>query len=157
MVVSPVRVAIVDEARTRDLRRRVLRPELGPDDPLPGDDLPDGIHLGAVEGDAVLCTCFVYADPCPWIPGRPAWHLRQMATEPDRRGQGLGAAVVRAAVNTVAGRGAELLWCNARETALGFYAGLGFRTHGPVFTDERHTIPHIRMWWEPSAAPTSSE
>lgn len=152
-----MRVEIVDQARTRDLRRRVLRPESGAEDPLPGDELLDGVHFGAVEEDGrVSCTCFVYPDPCPWQPGRPAWHLRQMATEPDRRGAGLGQAVVEAAVTHVRASGATILWCNARETAAGFYARLGFVGHGAVFVDARHTIPHLRMALELSAQPTSS-
>lgn len=154
-------VEVVDPARTRELRRSVLRPALGPDDPLPGDDLPGAVHLGAVGADGtVLCTCFVYPDPCPWLPERTgAWHLRQMATEPAHRGQGFGAAVVRAATEHARALGAPVLWCHARETATGFYARLGFRAQGPVFTDERHTIPHRSMWLdltEPSAPPDPS-
>lgn len=140
-------VGIVDETTTRDLRRRVLRPHLPPDAALPGDELPNGVHLGAVADDGtVLCTCFVYPDPCPWQPDHRAWRLRQMATDEDHRGRGLGRAVVDAAVAHVAATGAEILWCNARQTAAGFYAQAGFTTHGEVFTDERHTIPHVRMW-----------
>jgi GNAT superfamily N-acetyltransferase len=150
-------VAVVDEARTRELRRSVLRPTLRPAELLPGDDVPGGVHLGAVDADGtVACTCFVYADPCPWLPGRPAWHLRQMATRPDRRGAGLGAAVVAAALELARAQGAEILWCNARETAAGFYERQGFERHGGVFTDERHTIPHVQMWRELRVAPTAS-
>ena len=157
-----VTVGIVDPARTRELRRRVLRPQLSPDAPLPGDDLPAGVHLGATDTDGtdgpVLCTCFVYADPCPWLRTRPnAWRLRSMATLPERRGEGLGRLVVTAAVAYVRGEGASLLWCDAREPAVGFYAALGFRRHGPIFTDEQHPIPHQRMWRELSAPATSSE
>jgi GNAT superfamily N-acetyltransferase len=151
-------VGVVDEARTRELRRSVLRPNLAPGDRLPGDELADGVHLAVVADDGtVLCTCFVYPDPCPWLPERAgSWHLRQMATLPTHRGQGLGAAVVRAAVDHVRAHGGELLWCNARETAVGFYRRQGFAIHGDVFADERHTIPHRRMWRELRAPATSS-
>jgi predicted GNAT family N-acyltransferase len=151
-------VRVIDGSRTRELRRAVLRPNLPPGAPLPGDDVPDAVHVGAVDPDGtVTCTCFVYPEPCPWQPGRPAWHLRQMATAPERRGQGLGAAVVDAAAAYAAERGAEVLWCNARETAAGFYARIGFVAHGDVFTDAQHTIPHVRMARELAVAPTSSE
>lgn len=150
-------VTVVDETRTRELRRSVLRPTLEVGAPLPGDDVPGAVHLGAVDADGtVACTCFVYADPCLWLPGRPAWHLRQMATRPDRRGAGLGAAVVAAALEQVRAHGAQILWCNARETAVGFYERQGLERHGGVFTDERHEIPHVRMWRELRAAPTAS-
>jgi predicted GNAT family N-acyltransferase len=157
-------VAIIDEQRTRELRRRILRPELPPDVPLPGDDVPTGVHFGAVDDDGtVVCTCFIYPDSCPWLPAAPAWHLRQMATRPDRRGEGHGAAVVEAAATHALAQGAEILWCNAREGAVGFYARLGFVGHGEIFTDERHQIPHLQMarpltepGGEPNPAATSS-
>jgi GNAT superfamily N-acetyltransferase len=151
-----INVEVVDETRTRELRRSVLRPHLPVGAPLPGDDLTDGVHFGAVDDDGtVACTCFVYPDPCPWRPDATAWHLRQMATQPDRRGEGLGAAVVEAAAAHAIAAGATILWCNARATAAGFYARLGFAAHGDVFTDERHVIPHFRMARELSAAPIS--
>lgn len=151
-------VEVVDEARTRALRRAVLRPNLAPDAPLPGDELTTGVHLGALDDDGtVLGTCYVYPDPCPWLPSRDAaWHLRQMATAEGHRGRGIGSAVLEAAVGYVADRGAHLLWCNAREPAVPFYQRHGFATHGPVFTDERHPIPHRRMWRELFGPPTTS-
>jgi predicted GNAT family N-acyltransferase len=151
-------VTVVPEAATRELRRAVLRPNLGPDDPLPGDDLPDGVHIGAIDADGtVVGTCFVFPDPCPWRPDEArSWHLRQMATAPDRRGSGVGAAVLAAALDHVRSQGGRLVWCHARETASGFYAAHGFHLHGGVFLDPEHPIPHVRMFRELSADPTSS-
>jgi GNAT superfamily N-acetyltransferase len=148
-----VRVEVVDEGRTRELRRTVLRPNLPPDAPLPGDELTGGVHLAALEDDGtVVGTCFVYPDPCPWQPDRDgAWHLRQMATAEGQRRRGIGGAVAEAAIEYVTEHGAQLLWCNAREPAVAFYRRHGFRTHGTIFTDERHVIPHQRMWRELSA------
>ncbi len=150
-------VRIVTETQTRELRRAVLRPHLGPDDPLPGDDMPQGVHFAALDEDGtVVCTCFVYPDPCPWLPGRAAVHLRQMATLPTRRGEGHGRAVVEAAAHYAAGTGAQVFWCYARETAIGFYQRAGFAVHGGVFTDAQHTIAHRRMWRELPGVSTSS-
>ena len=151
-------MGIVDAARTRELRRAVLRPNLALTDALPGDDVTGAVHVAALDDDGtVTCTCFVFADPCPWLPDRPAWHLRQMATLPERRGQGLGRAVVDAAAEYARAHGADVLWCNARQTAAGFYLNLGFAQHGGVFTDAQHVIPHVRMWRELSRRPTSSQ
>ena len=81
-------------------------------------------------------------------------HLRQMATRPEDRGSGAGTAVLEAVLEYARSVDADLVWCNAREPAVGFYARSGFRTHGGVFTDEVHTIPHVRMsrpfrgYWE---------
>ena len=113
-----MRVEVVGQARTRDLRRSVLRPNLSADDPLPGDDLEDAIHIAALDGDTVVGTCFVYPTSCPWRPGeRPSWRLRQMATAPDRRRTGIGSAVVAGAIEIVAARGGGTFWLEAREPA----------------------------------------
>jgi GNAT superfamily N-acetyltransferase len=160
-----MRVEVVDQERTRELRRSVLRPELTAGDPLPGDELSGGVHLAAVdEAGSVLCTCFVYPDPPPWLSGRgevvpdagEAWHLRQMATDPAHRGQGVGGEVLEAAIAHVRAAGARLLWCNARVRAAGFYSRHGFAVHGAQYVDERGE-PHLRMWRELSGEPTPSE
>jgi GNAT superfamily N-acetyltransferase len=156
-----VNVGVVAEQRTRDLRRAVLRPHLPPDAPLPGDDRPGGVHLGAVDDDGtVVGTCFVYPEPCPWLPQRAgAWRLRQMATADGHRGRGIGGLVVAAAVDYVRTQGAGLIWCHARQVAAPFYARHGFVVHGDVFIDDAHPIPHLRMWRdlrEPSAGAIAS-
>ena len=49
-----------------------------------------------------------------------------MATEPDVRGAGYGAALVAACVEHAAASGGGELWCNARRGAVGFYRRMGF-------------------------------
>ncbi len=49
-----------------------------------------------------------------------------MATEPDVRGAGFGAALVAACIEHVATSGGGELWCNARVGAVGFYRRVGF-------------------------------
>jgi GNAT superfamily N-acetyltransferase len=97
-----MRVEVVDPERTRQLRRAVLHPNLAPDDPLPGVELADAVHIAALDDDGtVLGTCFIFPAPCPWRPNdRPSWRLRQMATKPSRRGSGLGAAMLQAPSTT---------------------------------------------------------
>jgi GNAT superfamily N-acetyltransferase len=144
---GPVRVEVVDQARTRELRRAVLRPNLSADDPLPGDEIVDAVHIAALDGDTVVGTCFVYPAPCPWRPGeRPSWRLRQMATAPERRRAGIGSAVVAAAIDAVAARGGGTFWLEAREPAVPLYARHGFVREGPIYVDEQHPTPHQRMW-----------
>lgn len=140
-------VGIVDPARTRELRRSVLRPELLPGDPLPGDELPEAIHFGAILDDHVVSTCFLHLDPCPWLSGiEPAWHLRQMATYPSHRGRGFAGAVVEAAVAYAQTHDRAIVWLNGREKAIPMYARHGFVGVGEIFIDEVRTIPHLRMW-----------
>jgi GNAT superfamily N-acetyltransferase len=152
-----IHVGLIDGADSRELRRLVLRPKLSPQDPLPGDDLADGVHIGAVEDGVVVGTCYVSPVPCYWrSDGSDAWRLRQMATAPDRQWQGIGSTVLRAAVDYVASVGVRLIWCHAREEAVGFYARNGFSGYGDIFLDPHHPIPHLRMARELSPASTSS-
>ena len=140
-----MRVGVVTEQATRELRRAVLRPNLLAGDGLPGDDVVGAVHVAACDDDAtVVGTCFV----APWLPGRVAWRLRQMATDPQRRGEGIGAAVLACAVDVALARGAAVLWCEAREVAVSFYANHGFRAHGAMFLDHELGIPHLLMWRE---------
>jgi predicted GNAT family N-acyltransferase len=141
------RAGLVLGAETRELRRTVLRPMVPRDQPIPGDDLPDALHLAAFTEDGqIASTCFIYPAECPFRQARSAWQLRQMATDPALRGTGAGAEVIEAVLAELRSRGADLVWCYAREVASGFYRRLGFHTDGEVFTDEQHVIPHLRMY-----------
>jgi ElaA protein len=149
-----VKVEVVDEPRTRELRRAVLRPHLSLTDELPGDDVPHAIHLAALDGDEVVGTCFIYREPCPWRPG-PGWRLRSMATAPARQRAGIGAAVLAGAVDYIAERGGATLWLHARAGAVSFYARHGLLRHGEPYVE--NNLPHRDMWRAVenlSAAPT---
>lgn len=139
-------VRVIDANEGRQLRRSVLRPRLSVEAQLPGDDLSEAIHLGAFAGSSLASTCFISPECCDWQPGRPAWRLRSMATEPAVRGIGAGRAVLCAAADTARARGAELLWCQAREAAVGFYQRCGWQLHGERFSTDFG--PHRYMWIE---------
>jgi len=147
-----VKVEVVAQARTRELRRAVLRPHLSLDDVLPGDEVPDAIHFAALDGDdgtdgtdgdGAIGACFIYPEPCPWRSG-PAWRLRQMATAESRRGTGVGAAVLAGVVAYIAERGGGTLWLHARQVAVPFYARNDLRIHGEPFVE--NDLPHREMW-----------
>jgi len=104
--------------QTLALRRQVL----WPDKPLefvrvPNDEI--ALHLGAFEGDALIGVASFYPD------GRAA-QLRKLAVDPSVQGQGIGAQLVLAGAELLRGQAITTLWCDARETALGFYTRLRF-------------------------------
>jgi len=51
-----------------------------------------------------------------------------MAVEPALQGQGIGSALMSDALRRLKASDAILLWANARDTALRFYARFGFKT-----------------------------
>ncbi len=139
-------VSVVGGWHTRELRRAVLRPQLSPGSPLPGDDQLDAVHLAVRDRRGqVLAACFVFPDPCPWFPEATSWRLRQMATDPAHRGAGHGTALLRSVVRLVATAGGQVLWCHARVSAQPFYESAGFRPYGQPYPDAEVGEPHIDM------------
>lgn len=169
-----IRTEIVDVAVVRPLQHAVLRPGLPLEAATYAeDDLPDTVHVAAYDeaGEvAGVATFFPQPYPGPFEgadsgspvgtddgaggadPGElptpvdavDGWRLRGMASDPDRRGAGFGAAVLARGVEEIRARGGRLLWCNARTTAVPFYQRHGLRTVGPEF-EVPHIGPHFRM------------
>jgi len=139
---------------TAELRRAVLRPHLRIEEmALGGDQNPDTAYLSvrAVGRAGVVLGCVrLEPVPCPWsaeldVPGRAAWQLRAMATDPSARGTGLGRRLVHTAVDHVTAHEGDLIWCNARVSAQGFYARLGFRTVTEPFVVDGVSEEHVGM------------
>ena len=150
---AAVTVEEVAAGVTHPLRAAVLRRGV----PLPvemaADDDPATFHLAArtPEGQVVGVVRF-HPNPCPWWPEpRGAWQLRGMATDPSVRRTGTGRALVREGLARVTRLGGDLVWCNARATAAGFYERLGFRVVTETF--ELPSVgPHVGMLIELPAA-----
>ncbi len=145
------RIRSLTAAETRPLRSAVLRPGQ-PAEALvyPGDDAPGSFHAGALVDGEVVGVATVYPEPMPLVPEADvdpasAFRLRGMATRPDLQGTGLGRAVLRRCIEHAREAGAEVLWCNARVGALGFYRRLDFETLGDAF-DIPGIGPHYVMW-----------
>jgi predicted GNAT family N-acyltransferase len=71
--------------------------------------------------------------------------VRQVVVAPTAQGLGLGRELMTAIETTAAEQGARELWLNARHTAFGFYAALGWEFSGPLFESELTGIPHREM------------
>jgi CubicO group peptidase (beta-lactamase class C family)/GNAT superfamily N-acetyltransferase len=126
-----------------DLRRRVLR------DGTPStavefdvDGRPGTFHLGALwAGGLVGVSTWAWQDR-PDQPRVPAIRLRGMAVEPQQQGRGVGRLLVAAGLDRSRRAGALSVWALARDTALGFYARMGFATEGDGFVDATTGLPH---------------
>ncbi len=118
----------------RPLRQLVLRPGRPFEETaFPGDDSTASAHFGVFSGDRLLAVATLLDAPHPDWPSEPACQVRGMASHPEVRGQGLGAAALAACVAEARRRGATRIWCNAREAALGFYLRHGFAVTGEPF------------------------
>ena len=153
-----MRVAVVDAAVTTELRRAVLRPSWAVGTPMAGDDDRAAVHVAGFDGAQVVAAAVLFPRAYPLRPHVPAaWQLRGMATAADRQGQGMGGAVLHGALDELVGRGARLVWCEARISAQRFYERHGFRAEGEQFVTPQSGLPHFFMWRELSGTPTSSE
>jgi predicted GNAT family N-acyltransferase len=130
---------------TYPLRRAVLRPD-GGELTWAGDEDPATFHLVArtADGDVAGVVRFSPA-VCPWRPGsRSPWQLRGMATDPAVRGTGAGRALLVEGLARVTARGGDLVWCDARVPAAGFYERFGFAVVTEPF-DKPGIGPHVGM------------
>lgn len=144
-------VAIVctdDIAACRALRRRVFIDEQGVSeaDELDGRDDTALHFLARAKGRAVGTARLLLA-------GRSA-KIGRVCVLPEWRGQGIGAALIRAAVAHCAQMGEiDEVRLGAQMHALGFYARLGFVADGAAFMDAgiAHRMMVLRL--TPAANP----
>jgi GNAT superfamily N-acetyltransferase len=117
----------VEPALTRPLRQRVLRPHESLAELASHE--PPGVHaVGGFAGDELIAVGFVCPD------GEPGeWRVRGMATAPEYRGRGAGAAILEQLVDHARAQGATRVWCNARTPALGLYERAGFERESDEF------------------------
>ena len=125
-------------AQELDLRWRVLRRPLGfGRDAVAFPFEAESLHLVAIEAGRVVGCVLFHPE------GTATGRLFQMAVEPDRQGTGLGTRLVRGLEDEVTRRGFREITLHARDTAVTFYAGLGYEPSGPPSVEVG--IPHQNM------------
>lgn len=119
-----------DIAACRALRRVVFIEEQGVPEADEIDDQDDlAIHLLAHAQGRAIGTARLL------VMGNVG-KIGRVCVLQDMRGQGVGAALTRAAVDAFAGMdGVEKVKLSAQISALSFYEKLGFTAHGPVYID----------------------
>ena len=141
MTPHPCRVVEVAPEATLPLRAALLRadrPDL--DLRLPEDDLAGTFHLGALDGAGQVVGVATLVPSTPDVPVRcPAYRLRQMAVAPTHQGQGVGSALLGAAVAGLRSRGVATLWAESRDSALAFYLSQGLR----ALPGRRHRVGDV--------------
>jgi len=134
--VEVLRIKAID---THHIRHRILRPHGTVEDCIfKGDTDELTFHLGAFVDRKLVSVASFYFERNDIFPDPYQFRLRGMATLPEYQGQGLSSALLRTAFPVIKQNQCTLLWCNAREAAMGFYHKVGFKSHGDVFS-----IPQI--------------
>ncbi|HEY5437627.1 MAG TPA: GNAT family N-acetyltransferase [Acidimicrobiales bacterium] len=146
-----LRVELVEASDLHALRQRVLRN----DDPLlyhpdARDDEPSSLHYGGFLADRLVVSASFFPSAPPMNPSLTTYQLRYMAADFDVQGRGYGALVLQFAEDHLRARGVGQIWANGRDTALGFYRTVGWRSvegseHLSAETDLPHTIIFKRL------------
>jgi len=130
-------------AQAQILRWQILRQPLGIEYRADMNDREPGKqHLVAVEGDRVVGYCCVILRP-------DGAQIRGMAVDESMRGRGVGKGMALKLIDRARQADAQLIWLNARFTALEFYRKLGFVDVGGFFNSEETSLPHKRLEYRP--------
>ena len=113
---------------------------------FPEDSRPSSFHLAVWNDDgSIVAVASFSEETTPYRPGRRAVRLRGMAVDWPAQHHGLGRILVTTVIDRLRRDGVEVLWCNARDSAAGFYGRLGFEVEGPGFIVPESGIPHHVM------------
>lgn len=132
-----VTITLTDDLATcLALRRVVFIEEQNVSEPDEVDGLdPSCLHLLAIDGETPVGTARILIE-------NDLAKIGRVCVLPSRRGTGLGAALIRAALETSKGKAIQAK-LGAQTHALGFYEKLGFNATGPIYDDAG--IPHRDM------------
>ena len=129
-----MRTTAVDAEAVRPLRAEVLRPGQSREQLIfPGDDARDTLHTAVSVEGRIVGVASVMREPYPRAARAGDWRIRGMATRPEMRGGGIGAALLARCEQHARDHAAARLWCNARVRARMLYERAGFAVDGEVF------------------------
>lgn len=120
---------------TLGIRQRVLWPSKPKEFCIvDGDDV--AMHYGIFYDDRLVGVASTYDEA-------GSVRLRKFAVEIQFQGFGLGTALLTHIMGKVQSSGSSRFWCDARESALGFYSRLGLLPEGERFY--KSGVPYYQM------------
>ena len=111
----------------------------------PRDEEPTSRHYAGFLDERLVVSASFYPSTPPVNAELRSYQLRYMATDFDVQGLGFGALVLDYAQGELRELGAQQIWANGRDSALGFYLRTGWSTlegseHLSPETNLAHTI-----------------
>lgn len=139
-----VQVKQISHEETYEIRKDVLRRNITLTEKNIEDLLITTFHFGGfVDGKLIGIATFIQNDNTLFDGFQ--YRLRGMATLDAYQGKGIGGSVLKEAIKFLKEKNVEVLWCNARTSALNFYQKLGFKAVGTEF-DVYLIGPHYVMY-----------
>lgn len=140
------KVEFIDADLTIPLRQQVLKPHLSRDQCyMPEDFLTTTFHIGVLFGGELITVCTFMLESHEHLHAGFPYRLRGMATDSRYWDQGFGSIALQEGISHLRKLRCDLLWCNARQNAFGFYQKHGFNFYGPMFDIDR-IGPHKVMY-----------
>lgn len=131
-------MAVVEQifpALTWRIRKLAMYPEKEIKEMALPDDF-DGIHFGLYDNYELTGVVSLFEK------GTTA-QFRKMAVLPSDQGKGFGTQLLQYVIDFCKQEGIQLLWCNARTSAIEFYKKIGFLTTGEPYLQNQ--LAYIRM------------
>lgn len=139
-----VRIEEITAEDTYQIRKDILRKNMTLSHVMHGDLDQDTLHLGVFAAEELVCIGSFMKASCEGLSGSQ-YQLRGMATKAKSQGRGYGKLLMKKAEITLADKGIDIIWCNARVKALEFYKKLGYQMIGEQF-DVAQVGPHFKMF-----------
>ena len=108
------------------------------------DEEDNTFHLGAFTANTLASVASFYLENNNQISETVQFRLRGMATLPKFQHQGLSSELLKMAFPIIKQNMCNILWCHARENAVGFYEKVGFKKTGDLFLVDK-IGPHYLM------------
>jgi len=139
---------LISSKETYPLRLEVLWPHLSQlnECGIDVDELDGTFHVGVLQDGEVMAIGTFLVEKHNQFTEEKQYRLRAMASSPKVRGQRFGKLVIDFAIEKLKNEEVDLLWCDARKVALGFYEKMGFNVIGDYY-EVRNIGPHKLMYY----------
>jgi predicted GNAT family N-acyltransferase len=143
-----MKVLRINAQDTYPIRQQVLAPSHSTQKvKFENDDDEDiSFHLGAFKNSKLVSVASFFYEYNPIFEDMHQYQLRGMATLPEHQGQGLSSELLTTAFPIIKQNLCTLLWCNARESAVGYYEKVGFSKKNNEIFEIENIGPHILMF-----------
>lgn len=110
-----------------------------------GDELVSTHHFGYYLNNQIIGVISLFEIKHEQFVAQKSFQIRGMAVLPTYQKQGIGEALVKEAEKFCTTQKADLIWFNARTTAVGFYQKMGYEIVGSEF-EINEVGPHFLMF-----------
>ena len=110
-----------------------------------GDTLNTTFHLGIFDEGNLVGVCSFLKSKHALLKEESQYQLRGMAILKEKQHLGLGKLILSHGENLLKQQNTQIIWCNAREKAVGFYQKNGYQIIGAPF-DIKNIGQHFIMY-----------